>query len=126
MTTAQQLGSQMKMARDKANMSARGLGQKVGVSPPTIAEYESGSSVPKADVLARIAEALGLPEVVVDGFRFTITRVELIEAGPRAEQLPLDLTGQYTFSKGTLRISPGRISVSFEGPAPPADQSRAS
>jgi transcriptional regulator with XRE-family HTH domain len=126
MTAAQQLGSQIKTARDRASMSARGLGLAVGVSSPTIAEYESGSSIPKADVLARISEALDLPEVVVDGFRFTITRVEQIEAVTPEKQLPLDFAGQYAFSRGTLRLGPGRINVSFEGVTTPGGQFRAS
>lgn len=118
MTAAQQIGLQLKSARENARMSARALSHAVGVSPPTIGEYESGSSVPKADVLAKIAQTLDLPVVEVDGCRLTITRVERIVPASSTEQLPLDFTGQYSFSKATVRLSPGRISIAFDGVTP--------
>jgi transcriptional regulator with XRE-family HTH domain len=118
MTAAQQIGLQLKAARENANMSARALGHTVGVSAPTIGEYESGNSVPKADVLAKIAEALDLRVIEVDGYRLTITRVERIVSASSTEQLALDFAGQYAFSKATVRLSPGRISIAFDGVTP--------
>jgi len=37
------------------------------------------------------------------------------------QQLALDFTGEYSFSKATVRLSPGRISISFDGATPSID-----
>jgi len=122
MTTADQLGSQIRAAREEADLSASKLSRMVGVSPPTIASYESGESIPTADTLARIAHALGIHTVEIDGYRFTITRKEHVAATPSGEQLALDFTGEYAFSKATVRLSPGRINISFDGVTPVPSQ----
>jgi transcriptional regulator with XRE-family HTH domain len=95
----------------------------VGVSPPTIASYESGGSIPTADTLAKIAEALGIHAIEIDEYRFTITRKERSVPVLPGEQLALDFAGEYAFSKATVRLSPGRINISFDGVTPlPAKQ----
>lgn len=96
----------------------RALSQKVGVTPPTIASYESGNSIPTADTLAKIADVLNIPIIEVDEHRFTITRKERVTSALPGEQLALDFTGEYSFSKATVRLSPGRISISFDGATP--------
>jgi transcriptional regulator with XRE-family HTH domain len=101
-------------------MSVRALSQKVGVAPPTIASYESGGSVPTADTLARIAEVLNIHTIEIDEHRFTITRKEKLATARPAEQTALDFSGEYAFSKATVRLSPGRINVSFDGLTPTA------
>jgi transcriptional regulator with XRE-family HTH domain len=99
-------------------MSALKLSRMVGVRSPTIASYESGRSVPTADTLAKIAEVLGIHAVEIDGYRFTITRKERVTPTPPGEQLALDFSGEYAFSKATVRLSPGRINISFDGVTP--------
>lgn len=95
----------------------------VGVSPPTIGDYESGDSTPTADVLAKIAGALDIHAFEVDEYRFTITRKEKISPARKGEQMALDFTGEYAFSKATVRLSPGRLSISFDGVTPiPTEQ----
>jgi len=37
---------------------------------------------------------------------------------PPGEQLALDFSGEYAFSKATVRLSPGRINISFDGVTP--------
>jgi len=96
----------------------RALSQKVGVTAPTIASYESGNSIPTADTLAKIADVLNIPIIEIDGHRFTITRKEKLTPAQQGEQLALDFTGEYSFSKATVRLSPGRISVFFDGATP--------
>ncbi len=118
MTTAAQLGSQIKAAREGAGFSASKLSRMVGVTSPTIASYESGESIPTADTLARIAEALDIRVIEIDEYRFTITRKERLVPAPSGEQLALDFAGEYAFSRATVRLSPGRINVSFDGVTP--------
>jgi transcriptional regulator with XRE-family HTH domain len=118
MTTATQLGSQIKAAREGAPMSASKLSRMVGVTPPTIASYESGESVPTADTLAKIAEVLGIRTVEIDEYRFTITRKEQMFPTQPGQQLALDFAGEYAFSKATVRLSPGRINITFDGATP--------
>jgi len=99
-------------------MSASKLGRIVGVTSPTIASYEAGASVPTADTLGKIADALGVQAIEIDEYRFTITRKERIIPPRPSEQMALDFTGEYSFSKATVRLSPGRISISFDGATP--------
>lgn len=106
------------MAREATDLSKRALSLKVGVRPPTIASYESGTSTPTADVLAKIAEALRINVFEIDEYRFTITRRERITPQRPGEQLSLDFTGEYAFSKATVRLSPGRINILFDGVTP--------
>jgi transcriptional regulator with XRE-family HTH domain len=118
MSAAAQLGSQIKVAREAVPMSASKLGRMVGVTPPTIASYESGGSVPTADTLAKIAEVLGIRTVEIDEYRFTITRKEQGTPTKPGEQLALDFTGEYAFSRATVRLSPGRMNITFDGVTP--------
>lgn len=122
MTAAEQLGSQLKVAREQAKMSARALSRIVGVSAPTIGDYESGQRIPPADKLAKIAEAVGIHSVEVDGYRLTVTREEVLKPSVLGEQLALDFTGEYAFSRATVRLSPGRINISFDGATPIINQ----
>lgn len=52
---------QLQSARDNARHSQQSLADKVGVSRNSIALYESGESVPGANILALIARELGQP-----------------------------------------------------------------
>jgi transcriptional regulator with XRE-family HTH domain len=123
MIAAAQLGLQIKAAREGLRMSASKLGRMVGVTPPTIASYESGDSVPTADTLAKIAEVLDLRTVEIDEYRFTITRKEQVVPTDLREQLTLEFSGEYAFSKATVRLSPGRMNITFDGATPvPARQ----
>jgi transcriptional regulator with XRE-family HTH domain len=117
MTAAEQLGSQLKQARDGATMSLRDLSKRVDISPSTLGEYERGTKVPEADKLAKIAAALGKHTFEIDEYRFTITHKEKIMSS-QAQQLNLDFAGEYAFSKATVRVSPGRINILFDGITP--------
>jgi transcriptional regulator with XRE-family HTH domain len=116
MTTAEQLGDQIKAAREEAGLSLRKLGELAKVPTTTIESYESGISVPSADRLARIAVALNYYTFRVDEYTFT---VRLADAAPEKQaanaQLPLDFSGEYSYAKAMVKIRPGRISVVFDG-----------
>ena len=81
-------------------------------------DYESGKTVPTADTLAKIAEALNIHAFEIDDYRFTITRKEQWGPPVPGEQLALDFAGEYAFSKASVRLSPGRINISFDGVTP--------
>jgi transcriptional regulator with XRE-family HTH domain len=119
MTTAEQLGFQLKAARGQ--MSLRVLGEQVGISASTLGEYERGVKVPEADKLARIAETLNCFTFRIDDFYFTVSRV-VVDPEPRreSEQIPLDFSGEYAYAKAVVRIKPGRISVALDGFKTPA------
>jgi transcriptional regulator with XRE-family HTH domain len=115
MTAAQQLGAQLKAARERQRLSLRDVDKMVGIRYTTISGYEAGTSVPTADKLAKLALALNLHFVEIDSCRFWISRVEPVEAAPvTGEQLSLDFTGEYSYSRASLKISPGRITVVFD------------
>jgi transcriptional regulator with XRE-family HTH domain len=119
MTTAEQLGLQIKAAR--GDMSLRALSEQVGISASTLGEYERGAKVPEADKLARIAETLNCFTFRIDEFYFTVSRVVVeAERGRQSAQLPLDFSGEYSYAKATVKIRPGRISVALDGFKTPA------
>jgi transcriptional regulator with XRE-family HTH domain len=113
MTTAEQLGAQIKAARGQ--LSLRALSDQVDISASTLGEYERGSKVPEADKLARIADALNHFSFQIDDFTFTVRRTETGAKPIVSEQLPLDFSGEYSYAKASVKIRPGRISVVFDG-----------
>jgi len=115
MTAAQQLGVQLKAARDRRGLSLRDLDELVGIRYTTISGYEAGTTVPTADKLARLALALNIHFVEIDTCRFWISRVEPAEIAPHTgDQLSLDFSEEYGYSRASLKISPGRITVVFD------------
>lgn len=50
----------LRYARRSAGLSQRELAERVGAAQPTVARIESGSTVPRADTLARLLQACGL------------------------------------------------------------------
>jgi transcriptional regulator with XRE-family HTH domain len=113
MTAAEQLGVQIRSARGE--MSLRALGDQVGISASTLSEYERGVKVPEADKLARIAEALNCFTFRIDNFYFTVSRVVVGTEPPPTAQLPLDFSGECSYAKASVKIGPGRISMTFDG-----------
>jgi transcriptional regulator with XRE-family HTH domain len=115
MNTAEQLGSQIKSARDAAGLSLRALSEVVEISASTIGEYERGLKVPEADKLAKIANALRYFTFRVDAYAFTIgPGLPKTEKPARQEQLRLDFEAEYGYGRAHVKIEPGRITVSFD------------
>ena len=52
------MGSRLKIARQRAGLNMRDLGEKAGVSAQAISKYERGINVPGSDVLLRLSKAL--------------------------------------------------------------------
>lgn len=113
MTTAEQLGAQIRAARGP--LSLRALSDQVEISASTLGEYERGAKVPEADKLARIADALNHFTFQIDNFTFTVSRTDSGAERTVNEQLPLDFSGEYSYAKASVKIRPGRISVVFDG-----------
>ncbi|SRR5712691_8736216 len=117
MSIATQIGEHIKAAREKARLSRRELGRKTNISGTMIGGYEAGASVPTADKLARLADVLNLHSFEVNGYWFSITRIEHQPSAtlpPSSEQLKFDFSATYTSSKASVKISPGRITVVFD------------
>jgi transcriptional regulator with XRE-family HTH domain len=54
----------LRIARERAGLSARALARRAGTSHATLLMYESGSKVPRVDTLERIVRAAGFaPEI---------------------------------------------------------------
>jgi len=53
------VGATLRAARAAAGLTQRGLAERAGTSHPTLAAYESGAKVPRADTFARILAAAG-------------------------------------------------------------------
>ena len=54
-------GDRIKEARKRANMTQKELGDRLGVSPVMISQYESDKRKPKINTLERISTALNIP-----------------------------------------------------------------
>lgn len=55
------IGEEIMVARRRAHLSQRQLGERLGVSHAAVSDIETGKTRPNLDVLAVIAEALGVP-----------------------------------------------------------------
>jgi transcriptional regulator with XRE-family HTH domain len=53
------LAGNLRATRERAGYTRRVLADRAGVSERSIAAYESGETMPRADALHRITEALG-------------------------------------------------------------------
>lgn len=114
MIASQQLGSQVKAARNKAGLSLRKLATLARIPATTIAGYEKGNKIP-ADNFLRIADALQHHAYEVDGNSFRVGRMESTHGVPeKDEQLELKFSSEYDHSVASVRIGPGKITVSFD------------
>ena len=56
-------GERLKAVRKEKKISQRELGERLGVSQQTIAQYEKAQSTPKADTILKLANALELDDL---------------------------------------------------------------
>ena len=55
------LGQRLRELRDKADLSARELAKRIGVSSPFLSDIELGRRFPSEEVLGKLATALNVP-----------------------------------------------------------------
>lgn len=55
------VGEQIMLARRRAGLTQRELGERLGVSHVAVGDIERGKTKPNLDHLAAVAEALGVP-----------------------------------------------------------------
>jgi transcriptional regulator with XRE-family HTH domain len=109
------LAEQLKSARTKAGLSLRELTALTKIPATTIEGYEAGNKIPAHKFLL-LADALDHHEFSVDDDQYTVMRLDKAPIGSRTpEQLKLNFSGEYNYSKASIRISPGRITVLFDG-----------
>lgn len=110
-TRNQQLGSQLRAARDTAGLSLRGLSAITGIPTMTLDGYEKGNKIP-ADKFLRIADALDHRVFDVDGQKFSVNRSDS-QSRKTEEQMFFNFSGEYTNSRATVKIASGKITVAF-------------
>jgi len=115
MTTRQQLAQQLKDARVGAGISLRALSALVNIPTTTIEGYEKGNKIP-ADAFLRIADALEHPTFNIDNYNFEVSRTNGRgrSVAETADQMKFNFSGQHQSSRATVKIGPGRITVSFD------------
>jgi len=114
MTTAKQLGSQVRTARLGAGLSLRRLGALANIPATTLEGYEGGASVP-AEKLASIADVLKPHTFRINDYEFTVSRVGRETKTLPTEQLTLDFRGEYNYAEASVRITPGKITILLDG-----------
>jgi transcriptional regulator with XRE-family HTH domain len=75
----------LRSARRTAGLSLRGLAAAAGTSHPTLAAYEAGTKVPRADTLDRILRAAGFAPIVDLARRPDATDTERVAKGEELE-----------------------------------------
>ncbi|MEU7567942.1 helix-turn-helix transcriptional regulator [Streptomyces fradiae] len=77
------LGMRLRGLRTEADLTGAALAQRAGVGQPTVSKVETGRMVPSADVLDRLARALGLDDATAREVRDLLAAVEAAaDSGP--------------------------------------------
>ena len=121
MSWQQSLGQQIKEARLRAGVSKVQLATAIGRSRKMIPRYEDGSDGVSPDLLAKIAVALRMTEVDINGHRFSIKQRAEQESAELTEQLKLDFDKEHVFPGGVIRITATKttITITATAPSPP-------
>lgn len=81
------VGEKIKKARLDIGMSQRELANKLGIAPPTLAQWENGTRNPKRETLIKIATALDVPiALLYDDYVFKDPYEGMTEEERRREQ----------------------------------------
>ncbi len=59
------IGSNIKATRKRAGLTQSQLADMLGTSQQAVGKWESGKTVPGAESIAKIAEACGVPELII-------------------------------------------------------------
>ena len=118
MSWQQSLGQQIREARVRAGFTKGRLAKEIGRSRKMIPRYERGSDAVSPDLLAKIAVALGMTEINVNGYRFLIQKRGESETVESADQLVLDFNREHVFEGGVIKITATKTSISITTTAP--------
>lgn len=119
MNWKQDLGSQLREARDAAGLTQTELARRLRVSRQMVSRYENGTASPAIDVLAFAAETLGV-EFEIRGIKIlTSPTVERRPTPARPRQLLLDYDQSRRFRDAIVEITPqkGRLLIRAVIPA---------
>lgn len=85
------IGERIKMARNRAGLTQKELGERMGVSGTMIAMYETDSRNPKVETIRKIAEALDIPTFELNtGLRFGSELEKIFYEISEEKQISLD------------------------------------
>jgi transcriptional regulator with XRE-family HTH domain len=101
----QELGAQIRRAREAAALTQQQLADEVGVTRTMMSNYERGENTPDVQKATKLATALGA-EFVVGGCRIGLNQTSS-EAGTAPQQLRFDFDTNYTFP-ARVTIRPGK------------------
>jgi transcriptional regulator with XRE-family HTH domain len=88
-SSSEALGERILQLRRRRDLSQADLASRVGSTPTQISKYERGAYEPKAELLARLAEALGTSTDFLITGREPDSGLEALR--PRLERLPAEL-----------------------------------
>ncbi len=99
------IGPKLRQARERKNMSVRGLARYVGVSPSLVSQIERGRVMPSVGTLYSIANELGL---VVDDL-FTGAQPRRAASGGKPEPTAADVVNPVlkTSQRKTIKLADG-------------------
>jgi len=118
MTWKKVVGQQIKEARERAGITQEHLADLVGRTRQMIIQYEAGSATLSPDTLGKIAVELGMTEVNVNGYRFSIEHRADQESAQPSEQLTLDFNKEHVFPGAVLKITATKMTITITATAP--------
>jgi transcriptional regulator with XRE-family HTH domain len=118
MTWKKVVGEQIREARERAQLTQESLGNAVGKTRQMIIQYEAGSATLSPDTLGKIAVELGMTEVNVNGYRFSIEHRAEQESIEPSQQLTLDFNKEHVFPGGVIKITATKMTITITATAP--------
>jgi transcriptional regulator with XRE-family HTH domain len=99
------LGDQIRKAREKAGLSQEQLASNLTVTREQLSNYERGKSAIPANVIAEIAEALGIG-FVIGNCRIAMKDLKRPAPGTPAQQLCFSYGVEHRFAGANVTIRP--------------------
>lgn len=109
----QDLGRQIRDARQRAGMTQEELASQLTVRRETVSNYENGKSPALVHVIAEIALALNA-EFEIAGCRITKADLKDPSSATATEQLCFTYDTEHRFKAATFSIRPSRKSIIIE------------
>ena len=100
------VGEQIRAARKSRGVTQQQLADRIGMSRPSLIDYEKGKTPVTVDLLTNIADALDVP-FIVDGYMLS-KRVASVETRVQDNQLCFEFETEQTFHNAIVRIKPMR------------------